>query len=74
MAKLPSISARQMVRALKKVGFVVRRQTGSHIVMVREFPKYCEIVAPNHKTLKIGLMHTLIKQAGLTKGEFKDLL
>ena len=74
MNKLPSISAKQMIRVLEKAGFVVRRQTGSHIVMVKAFPKYCEVVVPNHKTLKIGLAHALIKQAGLKKKEFKDLL
>jgi predicted RNA binding protein YcfA (HicA-like mRNA interferase family) len=68
MNKLPSISAEQMIRVLKKAGF------GSHIVMVKAFPKYCEVVVPNHKTLKIGLAHALIKQAGLKKKEFKDLL
>jgi len=74
VGRLPSISAKQMIRVLGKAGFVVRRQSGSHIVMVREIPKYCEVVVPNHKALKIGLTHALIKQAGLIKEEFEDLL
>jgi predicted RNA binding protein YcfA (HicA-like mRNA interferase family) len=33
MSKLPVVTARQVVSALKKVGFVERRQRGSHLRM-----------------------------------------
>ena len=43
-----------MVRALEKLGFVVARQTGSHIVMKRD-GQGC--VVPNHKEVKIGTVN-----------------
>jgi predicted RNA binding protein YcfA (HicA-like mRNA interferase family) len=36
MPKLPGLSGADIVRALEKLGFVVARQSGSHIVMKRE--------------------------------------
>ncbi|NEU74359.1 addiction module toxin, HicA family [Hassallia byssoidea VB512170] len=36
MSKLPVISGAECVKALKKIGFVVDRQRGSHIILVRE--------------------------------------
>lgn len=35
MSKLPVVSAAQCIRALEKTGFVVYRQRGSHLTMVR---------------------------------------
>jgi predicted RNA binding protein YcfA (HicA-like mRNA interferase family) len=43
MSKLPVISGADCVRALGKLGFVIYRQRGSHIVIVRKSPptNYC---------------------------------
>jgi len=35
MPKFPGLSGAQIVRALERLGFVVARQSGSHIVMRR---------------------------------------
>ncbi|MHB1493696.1 MAG: type II toxin-antitoxin system HicA family toxin [Thermoplasmataceae archaeon] len=36
MPRLPSISGKDAVKALSKIGFVLRRQVESHMVMKRE--------------------------------------
>ncbi|WP_245860303.1 type II toxin-antitoxin system HicA family toxin [Methanosarcina spelaei] len=33
MAKLPSVSGKKLIRALEKLGFVVVRQKGSHVIL-----------------------------------------
>jgi predicted RNA binding protein YcfA (HicA-like mRNA interferase family) len=38
MSKPPVISGQECVKALQKVGFEVRRQKGSHIIMQRKDP------------------------------------
>jgi predicted RNA binding protein YcfA (HicA-like mRNA interferase family) len=38
MSKLPVVSAAQCIRALEKIGFVVYRQRGSHLTLVRTTP------------------------------------
>ncbi|MGH9799674.1 MAG: type II toxin-antitoxin system HicA family toxin [Blastocatellia bacterium] len=73
MNRLPVISGADCVRALEKVGFVVYRQRGSHITMVRKDPS-AQTTIPNHKELDRGTLRAIIRQTGLTVEEFVALL
>jgi predicted RNA binding protein YcfA (HicA-like mRNA interferase family) len=73
VSKLPVVSGAECVRRLGKAGFVVYRQRGSHIVMVRQTPP-SQITVPNHKELDRGTLRAIIRQAGLTVGEFIALI
>ncbi len=73
MTKLPVISGRQCVKALQKMGFVQRRQSGSHIIMQRNDP-FAMVSVPNHRTLKPGILRKIIKDAGLSVSEFVEFL
>ena len=73
MSKLSPISARECIRALQRVGFVIDRQAGSHITLIRSDPPG-RITVPNHKELKIGMLRGIIRDAGLTVDEFLELL
>jgi len=65
--RLLPVSGKQMVKVFRKIGFQVDRQRGSHIVMSRDD---IILVIPNHKTVAKGTERELIKDAGLTIGEF----
>lgn len=73
MTRLPQVSGMGCVKALQRTGYVVRRQTGSHIILTRQDP-YGFVSVPNHKTLKAGTLRGIIGQAGLTVEEFLELL
>ena len=73
MDRLPIISGKEAVAAFSKVGFVVRRQKGSHIILRRDEP-FAQIVVPNHRTLDRGTLHSIIRGAGLTTDQFNELL
>jgi len=73
VSKLPIISGAECVKALEKVGFVVYRQRGSHIIMVRQTPP-AQTTVPNHKELDRGTLRAIIRQTGLTVDEFAALL
>lgn len=73
MSKLPVVSGWECVRALERAGFVVRRQTGSHIIMQRLNPKVT-VSVPNHRELRRGTLRDIINNAGLTVDEFVELL
>ena len=73
MSKLAIISGLECVKALEKIGFVVDRQRGSHIIMVREEPR-TTISVPDHKELDRGTLRGIIRQVGLTVDEFIELL
>lgn len=63
-----------MVRALRRVGFEIDHQTGSHVVLWRPADG-CRLVVPMHnRDLGRGLTLRLIKSAGLTRDEFLQLL
>lgn len=74
MSTLPrGLSYRKVVAALKRAGFVVRRQKGSHMVMRRDRP-FAQIVVPAHRSIDTGTLASIIFGAGLTVDEFLELL
>jgi predicted RNA binding protein YcfA (HicA-like mRNA interferase family) len=73
LGKLLVISGRECINALKKAGFLFKRQKGSHIVLRRDIP-FGQVVVPDHKELDRGTLRAIIKQAGLSVDEFLNLL
>jgi len=71
MPKLPHISGAQAVKTLERMGFVVARQSGSHIIL-RKGPIGC--VVPNHKEIKIGTLAGILRQASVSTDEFLGVL
>ena len=53
MSKLPQVSGPDVVRALQKLGFTVRRQHGSHMIMRRDDP-FAQTVVPSHRQIDRG--------------------
>jgi predicted RNA binding protein YcfA (HicA-like mRNA interferase family) len=72
--KLPVISGPQAVKALRRIGYEVDVQEGSHIVLRHSQPPHRRLSVPNHKELAKGTLRALIRASGLTVSEFVDLL
>jgi predicted RNA binding protein YcfA (HicA-like mRNA interferase family) len=75
MSTFPSLTARQVVGALKRAGFVEDRQRGSHLVLIHPETKARTVVPvhPGH-TIKGPLVRAIIRDANLTVGQFLELL
>ena len=75
MGKLPSLSARKVIRALKRAGFMEDRQKGSHLILIHPDTK-ARTVVPIHpgRTIKEPLLRAIIREANLRVEEFVDLL
>jgi len=73
MSKLPVVSGAECIKALKRVEFVVNRQRGSHVILVRDEPR-TTISVPDHDSLDRGTLRSIIWQAGLGVDEFIQLL
>lgn len=75
MTRLPSLTAKDVVRALKQAGFIEDRQKGSHLVLIHPLSK-ARTVVPIHtgKTIKKSLLHAIITDTRLTTDEFLNLL
>jgi len=68
MPKLPSVSYRDVLRLLMKVGYEQKRQSGSHMIL--EGPCGRVVVVPRHNPIKRGTLHAILVQAGMSVDEF----
>lgn len=73
MSKLPQISGRECLKALGKIGFYLKRQQGSHIIVRRDEP-FAQVVVPDHRQVAPGTLRAIIKSADLSVEEFLLLL
>ena len=74
MSTLPRISGREVVKALKQVGYKKDRQKGSHIVLRQKIAPHRRVTVPDHKEVAKGTLRAIIRETGLTVEEFIDLL
>jgi predicted RNA binding protein YcfA (HicA-like mRNA interferase family) len=73
MAKLPLVSGEKAVKAFSKAGWIIARQTGSHLIMVRQ-DSVVTLSVPMHSEIDRGTLRKLINLAGLSAEDFLDLL
>lgn len=73
MSKLPRVSGREAVRALEKLGFYVKRQHGSHVILRRDNP-FAQTVVPDHKELDRGTLRAILRQTDLSIDDFCRLI
>lgn len=66
---LPVMSGREVVRVFESLGWEVVRQTGSHIIMVKD-EELVTLSVPDHREVAKGTLRSLIRTAGLTVDEF----
>ena len=71
MSKLPAVSSSDLIRVVKKLGFVEQRQKGSHLHLKRESDKK-RITIPIHKGRDIpkGTLTGILKDAGISIEDF----
>jgi predicted RNA binding protein YcfA (HicA-like mRNA interferase family) len=73
MSFLPILSGEEVCKILKKVGYEIDHQTGSHIILRNKNLPYRRITIPNHKTIAKGTLRSIIRETGLSVEEFKNL-
>lgn len=73
MSKLPVLSAKDVIKVLGRFGFVVERQSGSHIHLWNSERRLL-VTVPNHQELAKGTLISIMKQAKLEREEFLSKL
>jgi len=59
--KIPrDVSAAELMKRIKILGYEVTRQTGSHLRLTTEMQGQHHITIPNHNPIKIGTLSTII--------------
>ena len=72
--KIPIISGIDVIKRLKKAGFIATRQKGSHIRLEKSTSDITiKLTVPLHSELKKGTLNRIIKDAGLTLDGFEKL-
>jgi predicted RNA binding protein YcfA (HicA-like mRNA interferase family) len=73
MSRTPVVSGKKCVKILEKFGFVVYRQRGSHVTLVRDNPPN-QTTVPLHKELDRGTLKAILKQTNVGLEEFIEKL
>lgn len=75
MPKLPrDLSGADVVKALRKFGYQVSRQRGSHMVLTTTLGGEHHVAIPRHKPLKIGTLATILDMVGKHLHKSRDEL
>jgi len=74
MPPLPRVSGKQVIRTLKRLGYEEFDQSGSHVYLHRwdgaRWSLRVTIPVHGNKTLKLGTLKSVLKQANITVEEF----
>ena len=75
MSKVPSLNYDKVIKALRRDGWIVIRQRGSHIrLQKRTGDDLLKLTIPAHRPIKRSTLSHILKHAKLSVSEFKDLL
>lgn len=68
-----TFSGGDIIKALRRLGFIIDHQRGSHIFL-HNLEKNITVIVPNHSELKKGTLHSILKKVDLTIDSLKDLI
>lgn len=74
MTKLPSLTGREVIAALEKVGFIIARIRGSHHFLIHDDGRRTVVPVHSGETIGIGLLAQILRDCQLTREEFRTLL
>ena len=74
MAKLPRVTAREVISALEKAGFSLARQSGSHMIYKNASGKRVTVPFHAQKTLHPKLLKSILRDAGIDPADLRNLL
>jgi predicted RNA binding protein YcfA (HicA-like mRNA interferase family) len=75
MTKVPSLNYNKVISALRRDGWIVVRQRGSHIRLQKSTrTETLKLIVPAHRPIKRSTLSHILKQAELTVDQFVSLL
>lgn len=73
MTKLKPAKSKEVIRVLKKKGFNLVRQSGSHAIFRHPDGRWTTVPIHKGKDVSKGIMYKILKDAGMTVQEFDKL-
>ncbi len=75
MTKVPSLDYQKIINALRRDGWVVVRQKGSHIRLQKHLrDDVLKLTIPAHRPVKRSTLSHILKQARLSVEDILDLI
>ena len=74
MSKLPSLTGKEVVSLLKKVGFIVERQRGSHVFLKHDDGRATVVPIHSGETIGPGLLSKVLRDVEMTKDDLLKIL
>ncbi|MGK7904974.1 MAG: type II toxin-antitoxin system HicA family toxin [Hormoscilla sp.] len=74
MTKLPSLTGREVIAALRKVGFEVARVRGSHHILIHSDGRRTIVPVHAGETIGAGLLAQIMRDCEMNREEFRVLL
>jgi len=75
MTKVPSLNFDRVINALKRDGWIVVRQKGSHIRLQKRLKdETLKLTVPAHKPIKRSTLSHILKQARISTESFLELV
>lgn len=73
--RLPrDVGGRELIRKLERMGYVVTRQTGSHVRLTCSLPAQGHITVPVHDALRIGTLAKIIDDVAVQQMMAREAL
>jgi len=74
MERLQRITAVEVIKAIKRAGFFLARQSGSHKIFKNEAGKRVTVPYHKGKIIHLKVLHSILRDAELSVKKFKELL
>ena len=74
MERLPRITAVEVIKALKRAGFFLARQSGSHKIFKNRTGKRVTVPYHTGKIIHLKVFRSILRDAGISVEKFKELL
>ncbi len=74
MPKLQGITPKRVIEILKKFDFQLDHTSGSHFIFYNSKAKKRVVVPYHHKDLPRGTLVSILRESGISRKEFEDLL
>lgn len=70
MSRLPSLTPKEVIKKLQKLGFVEDHVTGSHVVLFNPETKHRAVVPYHIKDLPKGTLAAILRESGISREAF----
>jgi predicted RNA binding protein YcfA (HicA-like mRNA interferase family) len=70
MPKLPILKPKEVIKKFQKLGFIIDRQSGSHVVMYHQKTKRRAVIPIHLKDIKKGTLLAILRESRTDKEEF----